>query len=78
MMELRSAHCVGNLNQSAPFKVGDVEMLHEDKQPKHVENGTDLGNVYGKRRENSIMCCPTAFSFYSQETCPVTLPVGGG
>lgn len=34
LMELRSAHCVSNLNQSAPFKVGDVVLLHEDKQPK--------------------------------------------
>lgn len=35
-MELRSAHCVSNLNQSAPFKVGDFVLLHEDKQPKHM------------------------------------------
>ena len=36
LMELCSAHCVSNLNQSAPFKVGDVVLLHEDKQPKHM------------------------------------------
>ena len=36
LMELRSVHCMSNLNQSAPFKVGDVVLLHEDKQPKHM------------------------------------------
>lgn len=36
LMELRSAHCVSILTKSAPFKVGDVVLLYEDKQPKHT------------------------------------------
>lgn len=35
-MVLCSAHCVSNLNKSGPFKVGDIVLLHEDKQPRHM------------------------------------------
>ena len=36
LMELRSAHHVSHSKQSVPFKVGDVVLLYEDKQPKHM------------------------------------------
>lgn len=37
LMELRSAHHVSNtFNQSIPFKIGDVVLIHDYKQPKHM------------------------------------------
>lgn len=36
-MELRSAHHVSTaLNPSIPFKIGDVVLIHDSIQPKHM------------------------------------------
>lgn len=36
MMELRSAHYMSTQSQSVPFKVGDIALIFEHMQPKHM------------------------------------------
>lgn len=61
-MELRSAHHVSSaFNQSTPFRVGDVVLIHDDKQPKHMWKMGRIDETFmgrdGKIRSDVLYDC---------------------
>ena len=56
LMELRSAHHVSNPSNQSIFKVGDVVLIHEDKQPKHMWKMGRIADTF-MGRDGKIRAC---------------------
>ena len=72
-MELRSAHYVSNTSdQSVPFKVGDVVLIFEDKQPKHTWKMGRINEIF-LGRDGKIRSCAVKLPSGSVFRRPVQL-----